>query len=865
MLFNRLCAVVLFLAAGSVPLFAGGPIGGVGITATKYSTTRFPLLYKTDRGSLGSFDNSQATVIANFAFASWANLATADLTFTHQGQLDRDVNSSEDPYISGAGQFSDGVFPIVFDETGALTDARIGVGASQNVFGFATSFTMDGVEFEEGFAIINGALTGREGAEAIYREVMTHEIGHMLGIGHSQISMHAEYALMYPTTLTFNEILNIEPDDGAAMSLLYPAQGYLGSVGGITGFVTDDQGKPLSGVNVVVVDSASGAVYSTLTDYYSGEDGRFLNKPDPTGEYIMRGLPPGTYFVRIEPLNPFFSGGSSVGSYATPVNTDIWHEWYNGEGESGNMLQDNSNEKVGVEVKAGALTKNIHIQANNSPTLTTLTEHNGLGYQSVPLPLPAGPATLTRFATRYTAPENGSVLGVRIRTLAAAEMPVGSSVTFSVHRNTSGSLAGIPGEELGSVTIPMSDLASDQWNDIWLREIGQPLNFLQGQQFHIAVKVNGEGLLDCLFDDASGTRNQTSYYVEEASRWLNFPEGLGANAQGINIFMEAIYTSAPAGVPVPLISVSSSLVNFGSVRIGKTAQENVTVRNIGTAELSVTNVLLTGSNSDKFSIESGGGAFTLQTGQSRELSIGFTPEGTGSVQALLQLQHNASGSPSIITLNGGGKAPVLTSLTSSVEFGEQPVNKSVQRDVDVLRNVGSDSLYIETLQFVGDGFSLVSGQTPTSIPPGGTFRIRMQFWPTKVQEYSGTLRVLHELESSPLEIALSGTGSDDIGSVPVTINRDDFSLRLQSVGPNPSRGYAEVIWEVTGGGRYPAEIVVTDILGKEVLRERRELSGNGGTVTETSELDLTGVPAGEYQVAIRAAGGVAVRKFVLVR
>ena len=862
---SRMLLAVLMLLSGAVNAFAGGPINAVGINATTYATDRFPLAYSTDMGSLGNFNNTQATAIATFAFSTWENLSTAALSFTNVGQLDRDVSSSGDSYISGPGQFSDGVFPVVFDSDGSITDARIGVGASQQVFGFASSFSQNGVDFLEGFVVINGALTGREGAEQIYREVITHEVGHMLGIGHSQIGIRADYSLMYPTTLTFDDVLNIGPDDGAAMSMLYPAPGFLGTVGGISGFVTNEVGAVLSGVNVVAVDSATGALYSTVSDYHSGNDGRFLNKPDRTGEYTLRGLPPGTYFVRIEPINPLFQGGSSVASYSTPVNPDVWREWYNGENESGNMLQDNSNEKTGVVVTAGALTKEINIQANGSPTLTTLVEHNDVQFQAVPLPLPAGTANLTRFATRYTAPENGSLLGVRFRTLAESVMPEGSSITVSVHENTDGSLAGIPGEELGSVTIPMGDLAADQSNEIWLRELGQPMNFFQGQKFHIAIRINGDGLLNCLFDNAQGTRNQTSYYVQESGRWFNFPDGLQNGAQGVNIFMEAIYTSVPAGTPLPLIGVSPTTLNFGSTRVGKQTVQEVQVRNFGTADLNVTDVFLSGSNSDKFSIESGGGAFILKSGEMRFVRLGFTPQSTGSVQALLQFAHNATGSPTIISLTGGGKEPILNPLVSSIDFGVQEVNKAVQQTEGLLRNIGSDSLNITALQFDGDGFSLISADVPTFLPPGATYDIRLQFWPTKVQEYTATLRVLHELESSPLEIDLTGTGQDDVGSVPVEIAGEGLSVALHPVGPNPVHERAELSWSVSGAGRMPVEITVVDVAGKEVLRENRELLGDGGTRSETLVLDVKDLTSGEYQVVMRAPNGVAVRKFVLVR
>ena len=90
------------------------------------------------------------------------------------------------------------------------------------------------------------------------------------------------------------------------------------------------------------------------------------------------------------------------------------------------------------------------------------------------------------------------------------------------------------------------------------------------------------------------------------------------------------------------------------------------------------------------------------------------------------------------------------------------------------------------------------------------------------------------------------------------------------VPPSPSSSWCsrkqiELSWSLTGAGRYPAEIVVTDITGKEVLREHHELLGDGGTRTGTLPLGLGTIASGEYHVAVYVGGRVAVRQFVLVR
>lgn len=860
------CFVLLLLfSCSSFPLLAGGPVGSLGTTPTKYAANRFPLSYKTDRGNLGSFNNTQATQIALFAFTQWDDLATAALSLFHAGQLEYDVISATDPYISGIQQFSDGVFPVIFDTDGSITDARIGAGARQQVYGFASSFSDDGVNFEEGFVIISGFLTSRENIEPIYREVITHEVGHMLGLSHSQVGLHADYSLMYPTTQS-EAATGLEPDDVAAMSNLYPAPGYLASVGAISGTVTNSSDGAMSGVNVIAVDSVTGNVYSTVSDYYSGDDGRFINKPTRTGGYSIQGLPPGKYFVRIEPINPLFVTGSQVSSYVTPINTEVWHEWYNGQGESGNMLLDNSGERVGVVVTAGGVTGDIDIVVNESPTLTTLVEHTGTASQEIPLPFQAGAGvTITRFATRYVAPTSGSLLGIRLWTQASSDMPENSSLTVTVYRDdVDGSIAGTPGQELGSVTVPFSELAGDQYNDIWLRGIGNRINFFQGQKFHVGVQVNGGGFLNCLLDDANGTENQTSYFVQEANRWLNLPDGLGTGAAGWNLFMSAIYTTIPSGVEAPLVEAPTQL-SFGTKRMGVLATREVTIQNVGTADLNVTDVLIGGESSTYFSVVSGGGAFTVKPGEQRRVTVGFTPQTRTTAYAFLQILHNASGSPTRVNLSGAGSEPTITMVTSTIDFGERQLNLPFPQESTIFRNSGNDTLHITSVQIEGEGFTLLSPSGAASLGPIGSFKVRVTFRPTEEKTYSGMVRIYHDLPSSPTEIPLSGIGRKTVSGVSSQIAVSGLSLLLDPVQPNPARDLADIVWQVKGTGRLPVEIIVSDITGRILQREEREIVGTGGTVKEYLPLNVRDFPAGEYQVTVQSARGSATQKFVVIR
>lgn len=859
----RLAFALLLAAAATVPtLHALGPLNGNGTQPARYAANKFPLVYLSDLGALGTFTNAQATAIATFSFGEWDALTTAALSFSNAGKLDHDVTSGTDPLITGLAQYQDGIIPVVFDNTGAITNAKLGAGASNQVYGFAASFAPDGLNYDEGSVVLNGVLTSRPDAEAVYKEVVTHEIGHMLGIGHSQLGIRANFSLMYPTTLSDVANLGIDPDDAASMSLLYPAGGYLASVGSISGTIRGSNNEILSGVNVVAVNAATGAAYSTVSDYFSGDDPLFVNKPARSGAFTIQGLPPGSYHVRIEPIRSFFATGSRVASYLTPINGGITTEWYNGANEGPNILLDDANEKTAVAVTAGAVTGGIIISANGSPTVSTLTEYNGTIGQFIDLPVTVSNVTFDRYAVLYTAPTNGSLVGVNLFIGDDSQMPSGSELKVTVYETRGGSLAGIPGTVVGSVSVPFSDLEADQENTIWLRSIGTPINFLQGEDFHVGIEVVGLGSLLCHFDNAVGTENKTSYHVLGGGAvWQNFPDGL-TGALGWNLRMSALYSTVPAGIPTPLIAFTPTTLPFGFQRIGRKVTRDLAIQNTGTADLNVTTTQIAGGGVDNFTIESGGGAFTLTPGQTRTITIGFTADERPQTTAILNLGHNAAGGASQIELSGSGKEPGIGNEADELDFGAQAPNTSRQEDFVVFKNSGTDSLRITGVEIVGqspsDVYSLRSFNGPSWVPPGLSFTARISFRPVDERTYSGTLRVSHELGGSPLEIPITGNGDDgQVGAVTELVS-GALRLALRGVTPQPLSAEGIVTLEASGSGPLPVELLLVDLRGRTVWQSAETIELDGAATTVSMPIDVSALPSGVYHVVVRTEAGTMV-------
>jgi Fibronectin type III domain/Abnormal spindle-like microcephaly-assoc'd, ASPM-SPD-2-Hydin len=110
--------------------------------------------------------------------------------------------------------------------------------------------------------------------------------------------------------------------------------------------------------------------------------------------------------------------------------------------------------------------------------------------------------------------------------------------------------------------------------------------------------------------------------------------------------------------------LSPNPVNFGTVVIGSSDQQVLTVSNPGTATLDLTNAQLTGADPGDFQVTGVGSGCvgqppTVPAGSSCGVQITFTPGGTGTRSATLTVTDNASPSTQSVTLTGIG-APLTT-------------------------------------------------------------------------------------------------------------------------------------------------------------------------------------------------------------
>ena len=122
------------------------------------------------------------------------------------------------------------------------------------------------------------------------------------------------------------------------------------------------------------------------------------------------------------------------------------------------------------------------------------------------------------------------------------------------------------------------------------------------------------------------------------------------------------------GGPGPVISADPFPLDFGNqVVFTASTQQNLTVTNSGSTNLSISGAVLTGANSGDFAVTSDPGAVVLAPGNSTTYGITFTPSALSTRNAALRISSNAeNGATYDAELTGNGiPVPTYTITASS--------------------------------------------------------------------------------------------------------------------------------------------------------------------------------------------------------
>jgi len=265
---------------------------------------------------------------------------------------------------------------------------------------------------------------------------------------------------------------------------------------------------------------------------------------------------------------------------------------------------------------------------------------------------------------------------------------------------------------------------------------------------------NGFGMSGLAVPMTLGPGQSTAFTVSFA------PAGAGSASGNISVVSNAansVSTVALSGMGVqPQISAAPGSVSFGTVTVGQSSSQAVTLTNAGGAPLNITQLAGPGTG---FSLTGLALPLTLAPGKSTAFTVSFTPTSGASSSSSLMLVSNAPTSPTTIPLSGTGSAQVLqlTPSTTALSFGNQTLNASATQSV-TLTNTGNSAVSISQVNVAGTGFSLNGSAPLVTLSAGQAASFSVTFTPTVAGNATGSASVISTAANSPMSISLAGVG-----------------------------------------------------------------------------------------------------------
>jgi hypothetical protein len=212
--------------------------------------------------------------------------------------------------------------------------------------------------------------------------------------------------------------------------------------------------------------------------------------------------------------------------------------------------------------------------------------------------------------------------------------------------------------------------------------------------------------------------------------------------------------TSPAPAQTYLLSASASSLSFGNALVGSSASQTLTVTNSGTGSVTISQASISGAG---FTFNGCSGAVTLAAGQSLTLTVSFAPATAGSATGSLSVVSSATNSPATIALSGTGIQPQISVSPASASFGNVMVGASNSQALTI-KNTGTANLSVTQAALAGTGFSLTGLTLPLTVAPGGSSSFTVGFTPASASSFAGSVTLVNNSPSSPLVVALAGTG-----------------------------------------------------------------------------------------------------------
>jgi hypothetical protein len=323
-----------------------------------------------------------------------------------------------------------------------------------------------------------------------------------------------------------------------------------------------------------------------------------------------------------------------------------------------------------------------------------------------------------------------------------------------------------------------------------------------------------------------------------------------------------IQENADAGGPA-VIGASLTALNFNAVIIGTTsAEQHLTVGNIGAGTSGTPIVAISGPNASDFAISNNECATPLGPGANCVLSVTFTPTRAGSEATNLLISAMPGGNAAVTLVGIGATAAQIVVSPILQSFGSIPLSQTSSDVTFTVSNTGGALTGVISATVSGTNpsdFAIGTDNCTSTLAGGSSCALSIHFSPSIAGTESATLNV-SAVPGGSVAASLNGSGS----TASIGLSPSPFGFENEVVGETSSA----TTFTVTNSGNAATGIPMVTIGGTDATQFK--LSTNactaampaGGTCTvgvefvptaagaRSATLELTANPGGAATAAI---------------
>jgi len=288
------------------------------------------------------------------------------------------------------------------------------------------------------------------------------------------------------------------------------------------------------------------------------------------------------------------------------------------------------------------------------------------------------------------------------------------------------------------------------------------------------------------------------------------------------------------------LTATPAALNFNNVQVGSSASAVTTLKNVGTGNVTLSQINLSGSG---FSTSGIATPVLVVPGEALTLTVKYSPTSTRASSGDISMV-SAQGGITSVAVSGTVSQSALTLSPGSINFGSAVTGVANTQTVQIA-NPGTAPVTITAANISGAGFSASGLPLPMTLSAGKTTAFNVQFNPKSAGPSTGSLSLVSDASNPPSAIALSGAGV--AAGLSLAVNPLNVSFGNVNIGSSASRSVT-----ITNTGNSNVAISSAALTGANL-----SLSG-GSAVTLSPSQSITLIVQYSPTTAASTAGTLAI-------